>query len=68
MSDWPICTKCSQSILVHRLVGALAYCDPNVRTVETRSSFGYGEVNRVHRTLGHSVSHHAQDLERREHG
>ena len=64
--SWPDCTKCGHTILVHRLVGAIAYCDPEVRNVQTRSSFGPGEINTVHRTLGHKVSDHALDMERRE--
>jgi hypothetical protein len=66
MSDWPECGKCGNSILVHRLVGHLAYCVPDVRSSEYRSTFTVTQINAVRRTLGHSISNSSMDRERRE--
>lgn len=64
---YPICESCQQSILMHRLVGVIAYCDPKVRSAETRSeSFTVKDINDVRRTLGHKLSYYARDRERME--
>lgn len=64
---YPTCDKCGKSILHHRLVGTLAYCDPKIRSVETRTrSFTVTQINNVHRVLGHSISSSARDAERKE--
>lgn len=60
---YPTCV-CGKSILHHRLVGIYAYCDPDVRSAETRStSFTIAQINHVHRVLGHSVSISARQKE-----
>jgi len=66
MVKTPECKKCGQSIYLHRLVGYMAYCDPDERNPETRSPFKAKEVNRVQRMLGHPVSHHARAVELRD--
>ena len=64
---YPTCDRCERSILQHRLVGVMAYCDPKVRSEETRTrSFSITEINTVHRVLGHSISQSALNAERNE--
>lgn len=64
--NYPMC-DCGKSILHHRLVGIYAYCDPEVRSAETRSrSFTIAEINNVHRVLGHPVSISAREKEAKE--
>lgn len=65
MTDWPTCSRCGRSILLHHMWGLYAYCS-SARTKQNQASFTVAQVNDVHRTLGHKLNRTSIEAEAKE--